>query len=63
LLFREHGLMGAVAVDPAASRAQAAQRGIGTSDPGMIGYTLPKIRRLLTSLVQRCSPAPESVWS
>ena len=46
----------------AASRAQA-ERGIGTSDPGMIGYTLPEIRRLLTSLVQRYSPDPERVGS
>jgi hypothetical protein len=29
----------------------------------MIGYTLPEIRRLLISLIQACSPAPESVWS
>ena len=37
--------------------------GVGTSDPGMIGYTLPEIRRLLISLVQACSPDPEGVWS
>jgi hypothetical protein len=37
--------------------------GMGTSDPGMIGYTLPEIRRLLVSLVQACSPDPEGVWS
>ena len=29
----------------------------------MIGYTLPEIRRLLISLIQACSPDPESVWS
>ena len=34
----------------------------GTSDPGMIGYTLPEIRRLLISLVHPCAPDPESVW-
>jgi hypothetical protein len=45
----------------AASRAQAG-KGIGTSDPGMIGYTLPGIRRLLVSLVQACAPDPEGVW-
>jgi hypothetical protein len=38
-------------------------KGLGTSDPGMIGYTLPEIRRLLTSLVQACAPDPECVWS
>ena len=46
----------------AASRAQAEKRGIGTSDPRMIGYTLPEIRRLLVSLVQACAPDPEGVW-
>ena len=35
----------------------------GTSDPGMIGYTLPEIRRLLISLIQRYAPDPEAVWS
>jgi len=29
----------------------------------MIGYTLAEIRRLLVSLVQACSPDPESAWS
>jgi hypothetical protein len=29
----------------------------------MISYTLPEIRRLLISLIQACSPDPESVWS
>jgi len=38
------------------------KKGIGTSDPGMIGYTLPEIRRLLVSLVQACAPDPEGVW-
>ena len=39
------------------------KKGIGTSDPGMIGYTLPEIRRLLISLIQACAPDPEDVWS
>jgi hypothetical protein len=39
------------------------QRGIGTSDPGMISFTLPEIRRLVISLIQACSPDPERVWS
>ena len=39
------------------------KKGIGTSDPGMIGYTLPEIRRLLISLVQACAPDPGHVWS
>ena len=43
----------------AASRAQARKKGAGTSDPGMIGYTLPEIRRLLNSLIQRYAPDPE----
>jgi hypothetical protein len=38
------------------------KKGIGTSDPGMIGYTVPEIRRLLVSLTQSCSPDPGSVW-
>ena len=46
---------GAVLVKPA--------RGAGTRDPGMIGYTLPEIRRLLISLIQRYAPDPEDVWS
>jgi hypothetical protein len=29
----------------------------------MISYTLPEIRRLLISLIQACSPAPEAVWT
>jgi hypothetical protein len=32
-------------------------------DPGMIGYTLPEIRRLLISLIQGCAPGPEGAWS
>ena len=49
----------------AASRAQAQKLGVGTSDPGMTGYTLtlPEIRRLLISLIQRYAPDPEAVWS
>jgi hypothetical protein len=38
-------------------------RQICTSDPSMIGYTLPEIRRLLISLVQACAPDPGDVWS
>jgi len=29
----------------------------------MIGYTLPEIRRLLISLVQRYLPDPEHTWA
>ena len=29
----------------------------------MTGYTLPEIRRLLISLIQRYAPDPEDVWS
>jgi hypothetical protein len=32
-------------------RKAQAKKGVGTTDPGMIGYTLPEIRRLLNSLV------------
>jgi hypothetical protein len=32
-------------------------RGTGTGDPGMIGYTLPAIRRLLISLGLACALA------
>ena len=39
------------------------KRGTGTSDPGMIGYTLPEIRRLLISLIQARAPDPGRVWS
>src|SRR6266849_1710610 len=30
---------------------------------GMIGCTLPEIRRLLASLIQSCAPDPEHAWS
>jgi hypothetical protein len=29
----------------------------------MIGYTLPEISKLLTSLIHSCVPDPENVWS
>ena len=29
----------------------------------MISYTLPEIRRLLVSLIQRYAPGPGRVWS
>jgi hypothetical protein len=31
--------------------------------PGMIGFTLPEIRRLLTKLVLRVTDAADHVWS
>jgi hypothetical protein len=37
--------------------------GVGTSDPGMIGYTVPEIRRLLISLVKPYAPDLARVWS
>ena len=40
-----------------------AVKGIGTSDPGVIGYTVPENRRLLAGLVQRYAPDPERIWS
>jgi hypothetical protein len=45
----------------AARKAKAEKRG-RYQRPGMIGYTLPEIRRLLISLVQACAPDPEGVW-
>ena len=47
----------------AASRAQAEKGGLGISDPGMIGYTLAELRRLLNSLVTARSPDPDGIWS
>jgi hypothetical protein len=46
----------------APSKAQA-EKGIGTSDPGLISYPVPKIRRLLISLIQRYAPDPGRVWA
>lgn len=34
------------------------KRGTGTRDPGIIGFTVPEIRRLLVSLIQACAPDP-----
>ena len=41
------------------------KRGIGTSDPGMIGYTLAEIRRLLAKISPQHPPGPEHArsWS
>jgi hypothetical protein len=46
----------------AASKARP-RKGIGTSDPGLISYTLPEIRRLLISLIPRNAPDPGRVWA
>jgi hypothetical protein len=62
-LVRPHHLVHA---RPGLARGQQSpgrKRGIGTGDPGMIGYTLPEIRRLLISLIQSYSPDPVRVWS
>ena len=62
-LVRPHHLVHA---RPGLARGQpgrGGKKGIGTSDPGMIGYTLTEIRRLLISLLQRYSPDPEGIWS
>ena len=45
-----------------ASKARTG-KGVEARDPGMIGYTLAEIRRLLISLIQACSPDPERAWS
>ena len=47
----------------AASRAQAVKGEPAPRDPGMIGYTLPEIRRLLISLIQCHLPDPDHVWA
>jgi hypothetical protein len=39
------------------------RRGLGIGDPGMIGYTLPELRRLLNSLITTRSPDPDGIWS
>jgi hypothetical protein len=44
------------------NQSRCRKRGIGVSDHGMIGYTLPEIRRLLINLVQRYLPEPWHVW-
>ena len=46
---------------PAAS--DASRRVQRTSDPGMIGYTLAELRRLLDNLVYVRSPDPDGIWS
>lgn len=51
---------------PPRSRISTCHRsgcGARSSPPCMIGYTLPEIRRLLNSLIQRYAPDPEDVWS
>jgi hypothetical protein len=45
------------------ARPRQKKGGAGTSNPGMIGYTLAVLRRLLKSLVQARAPDPESAWS
>ena len=47
----------------AASKAQAVKGEPAPATPGMIGYTLPEIRRLLINLIQARAPDPEHVWS
>jgi hypothetical protein len=62
-LVRPHHLVHA---RPGLARGQpghGSKKGVGTSDPGMIGYTLPEIRRLLVSLIQGYSPDPVRVWA
>jgi hypothetical protein len=39
------------------------KKGAGIGEPGLISYTLPEIRRLLVSLVQRYVPDPGRVWA
>ena len=41
------------------------KRGTSRNGPGMIGYTLPEIRRLVIGLTQRYLPDPDHVrtWS
>ena len=48
-----------------ATRAQAAKRGTGTSDPGMIGYTLAEIRKASRqeSTMHQLSQPQKHAWS
>jgi hypothetical protein len=62
-LVRPHHL---VRARPGLARRQQGpgrKKGAGTSDPGMTGYPLPEIRRLLNSLVTARSPDPDGIWS
>ena len=45
-----------------ASKARTG-KGVEARDPGMIGYTLAELRRLLNSLIQARSPDPDGIWS
>ena len=62
-LVRPHHLVHARAGLAGGQQGPGGKKGVGTSDAGMIGYTLPEIRRLLISLVQACAPDPGRVWS
>ena len=46
------------------SRAAAGmwRKGTSSSEPGMIGDTLPQSRRLLTAIAWRCLPTPNTSW-
>jgi hypothetical protein len=62
-LVRPHHLVHA---GPGLARRHPGQdrkRGTSASSPGMIGYTLPEIRRLLMALIQASTPDPGHVWS
>jgi hypothetical protein len=62
-LVRPHHLVHARAGLARGQQGHGSKKGAGTSDPGMIGYTLPEIRRLLINLIQSYSPDPVRVWS
>jgi hypothetical protein len=47
----------------AVTRSLAAQGGTGTGEQGMIAFTLPKIRRLLTTLVLRVADTADHIWA
>jgi DDE superfamily endonuclease len=62
-LVRPHHLVHAGPGLAGRQQGPGRKKGAGTSDPGMIGYTLAELRRLLISLIQARAPDPEAVWS
>ena len=58
-----NGMKAADGRPPAGPMRGAAKGGLGTSNPGMIGYTLAEIRRRLNSLAHARSSDPDGIWS
>jgi hypothetical protein len=62
-LARPHHLVHARPGVAVRQQSAGGKRGTGTSDPGMIGYTLAEIRRLLIKITSQQPPSPEHAWS